>query len=262
MDTIFHLFKGIEYFLFSKHRKGEDIHSPFFYNLIRGAFMVKMNENDKKRIVDYRNSMLLLKKDVTVNKFGKGSNAYTNSIVPIQRVIKCSSSSYKTGTLLYSLSAYFKPNTIVELGTGVGIGTYYLHLGFPKAFITTVEGNSELAALAIANLNTFKNKQIKVINNSFSHFIDNFEQNSKIDMLYIDGDHSFEATVNNYLRLKDNLSSMAIVILDDIHWSRDMNRAFKLLCGREEVRLSIDLFQCGILVLNPKLSKEHWQIRR
>jgi len=52
------------------------------------------------------------------------------------------------------------------------------------------------------------------------------------------------------------------VILDDIHWSREMEEAWAAISQDTSVTCSIDLFFIGILFYNPDFkTKQHFVIR-
>ena len=51
-----------------------------------------------------------------------------------------------------------------------------------------------------------------------------------------------------------------ILIFDDIHWSEDMNEAWKIICSHKSVTLTLDLFQFGIVFLKKELSKQDFII--
>ena len=49
--------------------------------------------------------------------------------------------------------------------------------------------------------------------------------------------------------------------MDDIYWSKGMQRAWKEVIAWLEVRVSIDLFYMGILLLRRDMAKEHLKIK-
>ena len=46
-----------------------------------------------------------------------------------------------------------------------------------------------------------------------------------------------------------------MVILDDIHWSKEMNQAWKTIKARPEISISIDLFEAGVLFFKRDIPK-------
>ena len=53
------------------------------------------------------------------------------------------------------------------------------------------------------------------------------KSNIYFDLVFIDGNHRYEATLKYFELLKNNLSDKSIVVLDDIHWSSGMRRAWR-----------------------------------
>jgi len=53
----------------------------------------------------------------------------------------------------------------------------------------------------------------------------------------------------------------AVIVLDDIYWSRGMYRAWREIISWPEVRVSIDLYEVGILLLRKDLNKAQMKIK-
>jgi hypothetical protein len=53
-----------------------------------------------------------------------------------------------------------------------------------------------------------------------------------------------------------------IVVVDDIHWSKEMEEAWREIREQEPVRLSIDLFFMGIIFMKTEFKvKQNFSIR-
>ena len=57
---------------------------------------------------------------------------------PLKKEVNSTSNHYD---FLYHFVNIFEPKVIVELGTHLGVSTYYMHKGYPKAKIYTVDNN-------------------------------------------------------------------------------------------------------------------------
>ena len=82
-------------------------------------------------------------------------------------------------------------------------------------------------------------------------------------MVFIDGNHRYEATLKYFELLKNNLSNNAIVVFDDIHWSSGMRRAWREICTQKGIVFSINFFKLGLIIFDPKQSKpteDHHQL--
>ena len=82
-----------------------------------------------------------------------------------------------------------------------------------------------------------------------------------LDLVYVDANHTYEATMRyvNYLLPKMNEKGM--IVVDDIHYSQDMERAWEDLKKDERVTSSMDLYDMGILFVDKHYLKRHYRIR-
>ena len=78
---------------------------------------------------------------------------------------------------------------------------------------------------------------------------------------FVDADHRYGPTIEYVSSILDRAGEEAVIILDDIYWSREMNRAWNEIIKWPRVRISIDLFQMGILLLRRDLKKAHLKIK-
>jgi predicted O-methyltransferase YrrM len=155
-----------------------------------------------------------------------------------------------------------KPAVIIELGTSLGISAAYLQSGNASSFITTVEGDPELTKLAKSTFSALGMTSIEVVASTFESFLSTPEPAAtKIDILFLDGNHRSAALLFYYEKLKNRFSANTIVIVDDIYWSKDMHLGWSKLIAMPEVTQSVDCFQFGLLFFrNEFLEKEHHRI--
>jgi hypothetical protein len=76
----------------------------------------------------------------------------------------------------------------------------------------------------------------------------------------VDANHTYEATMEYVHFLLDRMSPKGIVVVDDIHYSREMCRAWEELKKDKRVTSSMDLFHVGLLFVNPYYMKRHYTI--
>ena len=141
--------------------------------------------------------------------------------------------------------------TIVELGTNMGISTLYLASNNTKARVITYEREKALTAIAKDNINKIGLHNIEIIEGDIDTTLPaTINRIDNIDLLFIDANHTYEATKRYYETFKSHKSDKAIFVIDDIHWSPDMEKIWKEIISEKEVRLSIDLFSMGIVIFN------------
>ncbi|MGV6829969.1 MAG: O-methyltransferase [bacterium] len=246
-------------FLF-KASNQHGVHSPFIYRLITEGLYQKIEDSILKKLFNYK---LQLQKNSTrleVNDHGAGSKRMATSKRSIAQIAKISGSSRKKIALLYRLSNYFQPEKILELGTSLGIGTYALHQGCRQSHITTIEGASEIASFTKGNFRNRAIDKVEFINNTFDDALKTLE-NQSFDLIFFDGHHTYEATLNYANKLLQTHSNNSVWIFDDIYWSKEMTLAWKVIKEIPEVTVTVDLFYFGLVFFRQEQAKEHFKIR-
>jgi predicted O-methyltransferase YrrM len=152
------------------------------------------------------------------------------------------------GRLLYHLVSYYQPDLIIEMGTAFGISTLYLALANPATPVITVEGNAHYAAIAAKIFNAVQLGNITLINRPFNETVE--ELRSRITprtLIFIDGNHTLEATWQYFGAFTSTLRSPTILVFDDINWSEEMRQAWKKITESPDSGTTIDLFRMGIV---------------
>ena len=158
---------------------------------------------------------------------------------------------------------YYRPRTILELGTSLGITTSYLASGNPAAIVTTMEGAKEVAAVARKNFATAGLQNTSIIEGNFDDTLAQVVQDlGSVDCCFIDGNHRREPTERYFQQLLPITHNDSILIFDDIHWSREMEQAWETIRNHPSVRCSVDLFFIGIVFFREEFhEKQHFCIR-
>lgn len=172
-------------------------------------------------------------------------------------IMKFTGVSHKTGKLLFALAKKFEPSTILELGTGIGISTFYLALGYPGANIVTIEGSQEKSDYAKNLLHQEGFTDIQFYTGNFDDLLPlKIVELTHPLLVFIDGNHRYSSTIEYYNILINYANDNTIIIFDDIYWSKEMERAWRYISVNENVRISIDTFYSGIIFFNRELPKQ------
>ena len=252
----FQLKSYIKFLLSSRNQHG--VHSPFVYQLVTKCFYDKENKKAYRQIADYRKELFKNKETIKVEDFKKGSRVFKSNERQISAIAKNTGISWKRSKLLYRLCAYLNSNHSIELGTSVGLATASL-ASYSKNKVLSLEACPNTAAIAKKYLqkHAFKNVQIEV--QKFEEMLPKIQQ--KYDLVYMDGNHTYDATLKNFELLLPLTHNNSIFIFDDIYWSPDMQKAWKEIQQHPDVRLTIDTFYWGLVFFRKEQAKEHFKIR-
>ena len=255
------LFQIQSYLKFLWHSKNEHaVHSPFVFLLLTKCFYDKSPKSAYSILKNFRESLLENKNKITVTDFGAGSRVFKSNDRAIAQIAKTAGISPKRAQLLYRISAYFEPETILELGTSLGLATSALALGNPKARIKTLEGCPETLAIAQKQFKTFDLKNIQTIETKFEDYLNKLET-LNFKLIYFDGHHSKTATLDYFERLLPTIHNDSVWIFDDIHWSAEMEEAWETIKNHPKVKVTIDTYQWGLVFFRYEQPKQHFVIR-
>lgn len=160
----------------------------------------------------------------------------------------------------YLTSASKQPLNIVELGTSLGITTAYLAAPTPRNTVRTYEGAEEVVdiaadvwrALGLTNIET-------VVGNIDDTLAVNAAE--RIDLAYIDANHTYDATLRYFNRLLPAAGQHSVFVIDDIHHSPEMERAWHAIQSLKQVTSTIDCYHIGLVFFNRHYIRKHYKIR-
>ena len=253
-----HIISYLKFLLRSTNQHG--VHSPFVYNLVTKCFYNKTKFKGYKKLKLYKKSLLTNHSFIEVNDLGAGSQVMKTSKRKINSIAKNSGTSTKRSELLFRIANYFKPNNILELGTSLGIGTQALSIGNPNASITTIEGCKNISKFAKKSISNIGLNNIEHLTGDFSAIIPKLSKN-KYDLIFFDGNHQKDATLNYFETLLITAHNNSVFIFDDIYWSQSMIEAWKIIKQHPKVTVTIDTYYWGLVFFRKEQQKEHFTIR-
>ena len=260
--------KYLHYYLNASNSKGHGIHSPFIFDFITKVLNDKQHYPEYDKVEGLRKQLLQDKTILNIEDFGAGSSVSKINQRTIISIAHNADKSKKYSQLLFRMVKQYHPETILELGTSLGITTSYLSLAKPDSNIISLEGAKEVAAIAKNNFNSLGLQNISIREGNFDITLSSVisilsdVEGSTIDFAFIDGNHRREPTERYFLELLSKTNNNSILVFDDIHWSREMEQAWETVKKHPSVRCTIDLFFIGIVFFREEFhEKQHFSIR-
>jgi len=249
----------IKYRINAQTRHG--IHSPFVYELVDQYLYQDIDSRLTNEIENIRTALLNDKRSIQFEDFGAGSKKVKSRNPSIKHLAKNSLKPKKYAKLIAQIGQYIHAQNIIQLGTSFGTTTLYISKLNPRAKIYTLEGSREVAKIAQQQFDKLQAKNIELIIGNFDQeFSKLLKQQLKPDLIFIDGNHTYEAT-KRYFELSLKYShNNTIFIFDDINWSDGMKQAWHEIKKHPHVSISMDFFSLGVVSINPDFSKEDFII--
>jgi predicted O-methyltransferase YrrM len=229
------------------------LHSPFYFdfytNVVKGSALVEGFDEIER----LRNKLIADFRTITVEDHGTGENGQRR----ISDIATWSLSPAKYSALYARIVRHFKAQSIVELGTSLGINCLYLGLK-KDTKVTTFEGSPEVADIAALTLEFANAKNISIVRGNIDVTLPDYLQTvRKIDLAFLDANHRYKSTMKYFELILPKLKETSVLVLDDIHYSREMETAWKEISRHTLSYGSVDLFRCGIVFFDPSLNKQN-----
>ena len=234
------------------------IHSPFFFDFYRKVIRGKTDETLFAEIEKLRTYLQSNETLITAEDPGAGSSGPARGKRTIADIANTSISPKNLTELYTRIIGFINAKRMVELGSCLGVTTLYLARKNDSE-VFTFEGNADLINVSLTNFEYFNQQNIHLIEGNLDSTLSDFLQNpAKINFVLMDANHRYAPTMKYFSMLVRRLDEKSIVVVDDIHWSPEMEKAWNELRKNELVYGSVDLFRCGILFFDPALNRQHY----
>src|SRR5450432_668209 len=255
--------KWFQYFVSASNSSGHGIHSPFVYDLIREVFNDDRDYYAYKLIEAAKKNLLQDDRILRVTDFGAGSLKKGISEKKISAIARNAVSDQKFGRLLFRLANHYRAKNIFELGSSLGISTAYLASADALSSVITLEGCGSIAGIAAETFQKLKLKNISQVTGNFKDALSNgVVSNPLPDLVFIDGTHRKKQVLDYFEHFLPKISTSSLIIIHDIHWSREMEDAWSIKQNHPAVKMSIDIFSAGLIFFRNEFRvKQQFTIR-
>ena len=190
-----------------------------------------------------RGYMLKDKRTISITDLGAGSLVENKKERTIASLAKHSASQPFVCQMLFKIVNLYKPKTMLELGTSLGISTCYQAAASLNGQMVTIEGCPNTAHLAAGNFNLVKTKNIELLHGPFEGQLPfALQQLGRLDYIFVDGNHRQKPTLEYFEKCLEHAHENSIFVFDDIHWSAGMEAAWEKIKQHPKTTLTIDLF--------------------
>lgn len=264
--VIYRVFRYLRHVLTAWNTTGENIHSPHLFYIVH--FLLRDNNSYYcfGEIERCRSALLSDRRVLEVVDYGsRGSSSGVLVNRRVCDIARVQLESAKVQQILFRLVNHLhetlsRPLEVIELGTSLGISTAYMASVDSSNHVMSLEGSSSVLSVA-------REQWVRLGLGNIESIVGRIEDTlykharARIDMAFVDANHTYSATMEYVLYLLPRLSEKGMLVIDDIHYSQEMSRAWDELKDNPCVSSSMDLYHVGILFVDPHYLKRHYRIR-
>jgi predicted O-methyltransferase YrrM len=234
------------------------LHSPFLFDFYTKILTQKFVHPQFASLAKVRIELQKDHRIIHVDDLGAGSVHLQRKERRISDLAFITTSPEKFSLLYSRIIFHYKYRRVVELGTSIGINAMYLAKADESVHVATFEGSQEVASIA---RQVFKENQvtnIQIIEGNIDHTLPTYLSSvERIDFALIDANHRLKPTMQYADLLMEKIHAHSIIAIDDIHYSSEMEDAWRAIQRDQRVYTTIDLYRCGLIFFNPSLSKQN-----
>ena len=246
------------------------IHSPYLFDFYNQVITDERDFYAFAQLNIVRASYLSNLNEIEIVELGAGSSYNNKRTKTISEIAKQQLSSDYQLRVIYRIVDWMmkersstKGLQLVELGSSLGLSTFYLALASANNQVTSFEGNSHFIQFIEYQKQQLGIENVQMIEGNFDKtFIGFCQERNHIDIAFIDGNHREDATIRYFEESLACIDEGSVLIFDDIHWSTGMKRAWEQIKGNPRVTATIDMYFMGIVFFRRDFQeKRHLRIR-
>lgn len=296
---IYRVKSWIKHQLTARNTGGHGIHSPYLFEWVRLVMADKNSYYAWGKIEECRERMLADKREVAFVDYGSGAKTGVGSsersdkrkvcdiakgslarkkyaqmlarlVNWLGRPLLTSHSEAVHGTSVVGSPARGGSGdgqlavgdglTIVELGTSLGVTTAYMAAVDSRNKVVTYEGCPAVAEIAKANWKILGINNIECVVGDIN--VEKLDKElGRVDVAFVDANHTYAGTRAYVNILLKKMHAKSVLVVDDIHHSAEMERAWQEICADERVTSTMDLYQMGLVFFDKHYWKRHYVMK-
>lgn len=250
--------KFLVYLLTSANGKGHGVHSPFVFDFIVNVLRGKQaNAQGFRQIEAKRKELEHSSMVLDVLDLGAGSSSGKKNQRSVSSIAKRAAKPPRFARLFYRIIRYYQIDSVLELGTSLGLTTRYLSIAAPQHGVISIEGAPAIAQFTSKSLVEEGIVNTTILTGDFNNHLPGALASLKgSKLVFFDGNHQYQPTLDYFHAALEVVSDVDILIFDDIHWSKDMEKAWSEIRNNEKVSCTIDLFFIGIVFFRKEFKEK------
>ena len=238
------------------------LHSPFVFGLYTTVVRHTGEFSAYPRVEKLRQALLASDEVLEVCDFGAGSQVAGagGRRRAVRAIARHAAKPPRLAQLLFRLVNHFRPATVLELGTSLGLTTAYLALADSRSQVLTFEGCPNTAAVARETFAELGIQNVRLVEGNLDQTLPATLASLALplDFVFFDGNHRYEPTLRYFEQCLAKAHEGSVFVLDDIHWSGEMERAWAAIKAHPAATVTVDLFYVGLVFFRKQPKQDFW----
>lgn len=217
------------------------VHSPFVFHLIT-------------QVIEEHGTYYRLGEIERIRKRLQQSDRATARLVGKEAI------SARKGALLFRLTNHFKPQTILQVGSSLGLSTLYLSSYAAGLACASIEPQ-ESAAIAQRVYREAARTPIDTYTGDIRRQLGDYLQNGKtVDFIFLNGRDDRVDIRKIFTACLPHTGDHTVLVIDGIRRNKTTRAAWQQIIAHPEVTVSLEQFTLGIVLFHKNLHKRNYKI--
>lgn len=248
--------KGILLYRGIRYRKGFGVHSPFVFNLITKVIEERCPYYRFYDIELVRKQLLFRDDRITYPDRQQQGRLRSRTV---GEIVEREAIRAKHGRLLFRLTNYFKPQSILQLGPSMGLSTLYLTSYASGLKCIALENVPEFASIARMTFEKAARNPIDLRVGSYKELLPKaLEDMEKLDFVFFNTLYEQQNNSRLFEECLTHVHGDTVFVFEGIKENRKMREFWQEVCRNPKVTVTIDLYSMGIVLFNTKLHKRDY----
>ncbi|MEM1120737.1 MAG: hypothetical protein AAGJ18_09830 [Bacteroidota bacterium] len=214
------------------------IHSPFVFDFVNNIFEDERYYHFMGVIENYRRNLLGISDQI----------ATTNGFKTVNQLVKSKSISAEVGAILFKTVHEYQPNTILELGTNLGIATLYQATVDSTAKVVTLEEDEQIATKTKAYFKRLGTRNIELVGGNVEQQLPKIlKKLETIEHLYFNTFWGTAQTLAYFEQCQPYFVPNTVFVFRAPYANTESLAVWQKLQQHPKVKLSLDVYNLGFL---------------
>ncbi len=250
----FRTISRINYIKSARHRRGFGIHSPFLFRLITNVVEGKRNNPEYKNFKQLKKEAIALLKGTMLPELESLFLRYNLPVSKPSKLYRKIELPFRYSKAVYRLIQYFQPTNIFYFGPTLGVNLHIANQANPKSTVYHIDEDP--------NFQSFASELIPKANElSIKYLCEDLPPLVKAEFCFVN--YPFDPVRCRKIvhkRIEEH-GIDDVLIIRGIHESKEMEDCWLELTASTEVRVTLDLFEIGIVLFRKGLQKENFTLK-
>ena len=250
----FRTISRINYLKRARHRRGFGIHSPFLFRLITTDVEGRSNNPEYKNFKQIKKEAIGLLRGTMSPEIESLFQQYNLPVSKSDKLYRKIELPLRYSKAVYRLIKYFQPTNIFYYGPTLGVSLVIASLASPKSTVYPIDENP--------NFQSFAGQLIAKSNEmSIKYLCEGPPPLAKAEFCFVN--YPFDPVFSRKI-IQKRIAEHGmddVLIIRGIHESKEMEDCWAELTTSLEVRISLDLFEIGIILFRKGLQKESFVLK-